>query len=51
MRFSEFLYQYNESLAFLDVARRGGATAPYPLNSPLALEELVPQNLKVLIAI
>ena len=44
MWFSAFLYQYIESLVFLDVARRGGATAP--LNPPLVLGELAPTKFK-----
>ena len=37
MCFSAFLYQYIESIMFLEVARRGGAIAPLapPLNPPL----------------
>ena len=31
MCFSAFLYQYIESLMFLEVARRGGAIAPLAL--------------------
>ena len=47
MCFSAFLYQYIESLVFLDVARRGGATAPLAaLNPPLVLEELAPTKFK-----
>ena len=46
MCFSEFLYQYNESLAFLDVARMGGATASLPPKSTTGTGGTCPTKFK-----
>ena len=47
MCFSAFLYQYNESLVFLDVVRRGSGYSPLAaLNPPLVLGELAPTKSK-----